>query len=266
MKVENEQRRFVNKVVLVTGAANGIGFVTAALFAHEGANVVAMDLPGAPFARLIDHTKSFDGCIETVEMDVSQADDWTRAIEVAQNKFEGIDILVNCAGISGPMGRLEECAVEAFDQTLSVNVRGVFLGMQAVIDPIRDRGSGNIINVSSVSGQRGNTRILPYVASKHAVDGMSKCAALDLIEYGIRVNVVSPAPTNTNMMKSLEDKLTSSMSISEEEAQKILSSNIPMKRYGEPSEIAAVIAFLCSNEASFMTGAIVNVDGGILAY
>jgi NAD(P)-dependent dehydrogenase (short-subunit alcohol dehydrogenase family) len=257
--------RFANQIVVVTGAAGGIGTATCQRFAQEGADIVALDLPTADFSTLSATTTALGRRILCIEMNVSAAADWQRAIAQVEQTWGGLDVLVNNAGIAGPLGRFADCTLEDFERTLAVNVRGVFLGMQAVLRPLRERGGGAIVNVSSVSGSRGNPRILPYVAAKHAVNGMTKSAALDLIEYGIRVNAVCPSPTNTNMMKAAEDRLIQ-RNIAPAEARKALSAGIPLGRYGEPHEIAAVIAFLCSPDASFITGAIMNVDGGMLAY
>jgi 3alpha(or 20beta)-hydroxysteroid dehydrogenase len=259
-------QRFKNHIVMVTGAAGGIGAATCAQFAQEGADIAALDLDGADFASLTARLAPSGARLLCIPMDVTQPDDWGRAVAQVSETWGGVDVLINNAGISGPLGRLETCAIADFDRTLAVNVRGIFLGMQSAISPMRARGGGVIVNVSSVSGERGNPRILPYVAAKHAVNGMTKSAALDLIEYGIRVVAVSPAPTDTSMMKAAEARLIEGLKMSEQDARVALTSNIPMKRYGEPAEIAAVIAFLASPQASFMTGAIVNVDGGILAY
>jgi len=266
MKDKQGHLRFESKVVMVTGAASGIGFATAERFAKEGADIFVADLPGADFHTIVDRIQSYDRKAIHVEMDVSELGGWTQAIKLAEQRFGGIDILVNNAGISGPLGRLEDIDIEAFDKTMAVNVRSVFLGMQAVIELMRKRGGGSIVNVSSVSGERGNARLLPYVASKHAVNGMSQSAALDLVGDGIRVNVVAPYLTSTRMVRKTEIIMTESQKISKEQAQEALSSSVPMGRYGEPAEIAAVIAFLCSEEAGFMTGTIVPIDGGVLSH
>jgi len=265
MEKRIDSPRFENKVVMVTGAASGIGFATAKRFASEGANLLIADLPGADFETAKTEIDPLGRKAIHVEMDVSNPQGWREAVNLAEQEFGGIDILVNNAGISGPRGRLSDIEIEDFDKTMIVNVRSVFLGMQAVIESMRKRGGGSIVNVSSVSGERGNARVLPYVTSKHAVNGMSQSAALDLVGEGIRVNVVAPYLTNTNMVKEIESILANNQNLTEDQAHKALSSSVPMGRYGEPAEIAALIAFLCSDEASFMTGAIVPIDGGVLS-
>lgn len=260
-----DTKQFLGKVAIITGAANGIGLATVAHFAGEGADIVAVDLDNAPLGNAIEAGEAAGQRVVTVAADVVQEEDWARVIEQALAEFGRIDILINCAGISGPIGRFQDCPVAAFDQVMAVNVRGIFLGMQAVVPTMKAQGSGHIVNVSSISGRGGNARVASYVTSKHAVNGLTKSAALDLIEDGIHVNAVSPAPIDTDMIKKAEAAVAARLNLDPEKARKMMSSGLPIRRYGQPSEIAAVMAFLCSDAASFMTGAIVPVDGGALA-
>ena len=260
------EKQFLGKVAIITGAANGIGLATVAHFAKDGADIVAVDLHGAPLTNAVTEGEDVGQRVVPVEADVSKQADWATVIEQATATFGRIDILINCAGISGPLSRFEDCTVEAFDQVMAVNVRGIFLGMQAVIPTMKAQGRGHIVNVSSISGERGHPRVTSYATSKHAVNGLTKCAALDLIEYGIHVNAISPAPIDTAMMRGAEAAAAERLKVDQETMHKMLTSNSPMGRYGEPSEIAAAMAFLCSDAASFMTGAIVPVDGGALAH
>ena len=130
---------------------------------------------------------------------------------------------------------------------------------------MKEQGGGHIVNVSSISGDRGNPRVAPYVTSKHAVNGLTKSAALELIQFGIHVNAVAPAPIDTAMMRIVENSAAERFNVDTDAARKLLASGMTMGRYGKPEEIAAAMAFLCSEDASFMTGAIVPVDGGALA-
>lgn len=257
--------RFLGKVAVITGAANGIGLATVALFASEGADVVAVDLHGVSFDAAVKQTKENGRQILTVEADVSQQADWANLVEQAAAKFGRIDILINCAGIAGNISNFSDVDIDLFDKVMGVNVRGVFLGMQAVAPMMKTQGSGHIVNVSSISGERGNPRVTPYVTSKHAVNGLTKCAALELIEHGIHVNAVAPAPIDTAMMRIVENSAAERFNVDTDAARQMLAKGMTMGRYGRPEEIAAAMAFLCSDDASFMTGAIVPVDGGALA-
>lgn len=250
-----------SQVALVTGAARGIGLAIATRLAADGADVLALDLPEA----------ALDACIEAVQAsgrrciplagDVTQHADWAQAMQTAQEQFGRLDLLVNNAGIAGPIRSILEYPEEQFDRVMAVNTRGVFLGMQAAGRLMQVHG-GAIINIASVSGLSGSRFILPYTASKHAVIGMTKVAALEFAPYRIRVNAVCPAPTATEMMFNLER--TQSPQNPEAVRQRFAES-IPLGRYGQPAEIAAVVAFLAGPDASFMTGAAVTVDGGMLA-
>ena len=257
--------RFLGKVAVITGAANGIGLAAADRFAREGADIVAVDLHGVSFENAAKKVKENGRHILTVEADVSQQADWANVIDQALETFGRIDILINNAGIFGLISRFEEIPVDSFDQVMNVNVRGMFLGMQAVIPTMRSQGGGHIVNVSSISGERGSARGTAYVTSKHAVNGLTQCAALDVIRDGIYINAVAPAPTDTDMVRLLENSASSRLNVDKEAARKMLEDSLVIGRYGKPEEIVSAMAFLCSAEASFMTGAIVPVDGGALA-
>lgn len=248
-------KRFEEKVAIVTGAANGIGAATAQRFLNEGAHVCGVDL-------------SFDGNDEwmmQVGADVTQDGDWERIVERVVDVYGRVDILINCAGISGPLGAFEDVTLAQFEKVMAVNVTSIFLGMKAVLPTMKAQKSGAIVNVSSISGERGNPRVAPYVTSKHAVNGLSKSAALAFVEHGIRVNVVSPAPVDTAMMRQAEASAAQRLNLDAEKAHQMMTAGLVMGRYGQAEEIAATITFLCSDDASFMNGAIVAVDGGALA-
>ena len=258
--------QFLGKVAIITGAANGIGLATVARFARDGADIVAVDLHGVSFADAVAAAEKHNRSVLTVEADVSQQADWENVVEKTLGEFGRIDILINCAGIAGIISRFEEIPIDLFDKVMGVNVRGIFLGMQAVIPTMRAQGGGHIVNVSSISGERGNARVASYVTSKHAVNGLTKCVALDVIGDGIHINAVAPAPIDTAMMGLVEKRAAERLNVDTEAARKMLASNMVMGRYGQPEEIAAAMAYLCSADASFMTGAIVPVDGGALAH
>jgi NAD(P)-dependent dehydrogenase (short-subunit alcohol dehydrogenase family) len=253
--------RFDGKVALVTGAAGGIGRATVERLARDGAKIVATDLKDASLDVVSTAVESFGGEIATADHDVSQWDDWQRVLAAAASRFGGIDILVNNAGIEGVVAPIDESPEAIFDQVMAVNVKGVFLGMKAVVPELRKRGGGAIVNLASVAGLIGDTGIAPYVASKHAVIGLTKSAAGSCGRENIRVNAVCPAPIETRMMRSLEAGFAPGNA---EGVQEMIAQGIPLGRYGQPEEVANVIAFLCSDDASYVAGSLYTVDGGMI--
>jgi NAD(P)-dependent dehydrogenase (short-subunit alcohol dehydrogenase family) len=241
------------RVAIVTGAARGIGSAAVRRLVDDGAHVLALDLPGAQMA--LQHPR-----IVVFEGDVAEAEDWQRAVEFAVARFGRLDILVNNAGISGFIGPLVDYPVESFDRVMAVNARGVFLGMKHSAPAMGDGGS--IVNISSISGIGGGANTLAYTASKHAVIGMTKLGAIEFAPRRIRVNAVCPAPTATEMMFELaREKSPGDL----EGFRRSFEQHIPLGRYGEATEVAAAIAFLASDQASFSTGAVLTVDGGMRA-
>lgn len=256
-------QRFAGKVALVTGAAGGIGRATVATLVEGGARVVATDLKDAPIDETAALVEKLGGEVLTAAHDVTSWADWQRVVAEGERRFGGIDYLVNNAGIEGPITPLEEAPEAAFDQVLAVNVKGVFLGMKAVIPALRKRGGGAIVNLASVAGVIGDAAIGPYVASKHAVIGLTKSGAVGYGPEKIRVNAVGPAPIETRMMRALETGLQPG---EEATVKTALEARIPLGRYGTPEEVAAVIAFLCSDDARYVTGSLYTVDGGMTNY
>lgn len=247
------------KVALITGAANGIGRATALKFAQEGAaGLILGDVDaehGAALAAEIN--EKFETRAFFVETDVSRAEAVYNLVERAIGEFGRLDIAFNNAGIEGATMPLAEYPMELFDQVLAVNLRGVFLGMKYQIPMMVKQGGGVILNMASVAGLKGFATLSPYVASKHAVVGLSKAASLEYAAQNIRVNVVCPGAIDTPMIH----RITGGDPAAEEGFQALQ----PMGRYGTPEEIADFAAWICSDDARFVTGAVVPVDGGIMA-
>lgn len=253
------EQRLQNKVAIITGAAAGIGKATAELFVKHGAKVMLVDI-NADELRQTAAEFSQQERIKWVAADV--ADEAAVKDYVAQTiaHFGRVDVFFNNAGIEGKMGPITEQSMENFDRVMAVNVRGAFLGLKYVLREMQQQGSGSIINMSSVAGLDGTATAAPYVTSKHAVTGMTKCAALEVADQNIRVNSVHPSPINTRMMRSIEELFSPGNA---NEAKQKLERSIPMKRYGESEEVANLVLFLASDESSFITGCQYRVDGGM---
>ena len=250
------------RVAIVTGAARGIGLAAVKRLAEDGADIVAFDLPGSPLPDAVKVAESAGRNVLAYEGDVSQADAWHRMIEAANAEFGRIDILFNNAGISGALAGPLDYPDDEFDRILAINVKGVFLGMKYVGNVMKETG-GNIVNTSSISGFGGGGKIIGYNASKHAVNGMTKTAAVHFAPFGIRVNAVCPSPTDTDMV----DELANTVAPDDPAAfKKQFVSRNPLGRICRPEEVAAVVSFLVSDDASYINGALVPVDGGLLAH
>jgi 3alpha(or 20beta)-hydroxysteroid dehydrogenase len=255
-------RRFEGKVVVVTGAAGGIGRATAARFAAEGAAVVLVDVSAAGLEASVAAVKAAGAEALAVEADVTRAADVRRYVTAALDRFGGIDCFFNNAGILGAVSRLVDYPEDVFDRVMAVNVKGVWLGMKEVAPALRARGGGAIVNTASIAGMRSSPNLVAYTASKHAVIGLTRTAAYELVRDGIRVNAVCPAPVETPMARELEAGFSGKNPAAAHEA---FTRTIPMRRFGEPSEVAALVAFLCSPDASYINGGIYTVDGGAMA-
>jgi len=255
--------RFAGKVAIVTGAAGGIGQATCELLARDGARIVAVDLERAALERVVSAVAAAGSEALAVAADVSRAEDVRRYVEQGQRRFGGIDHLVNNAAIEGVVRPIEEYPEDVFDQVLAVNVRGVFLGLKYAYPALRARGGGAIVNLSSVAGITGNPLLSAYIASKHAVIGLTRSAAVSYPAAGIRVNAILPAPVETRMMRSLEEGFSPGAAATVKQA---MTAQIPLRRYATPQDIAAVIAFLLSDDARFVNGSLYTVDGGMTPF
>jgi NAD(P)-dependent dehydrogenase (short-subunit alcohol dehydrogenase family) len=249
--------RFRDKVVVVTGAARGLGRAAAVRFAQEGARVVLVDLADLEESR--EAVAAADAPVVAVTADVTRACDAERMVDEAVRAFGGVDCLINNAGIEGAVAPLVEYPEAVFDRVMAVNVKGVWLGIKAVAPAMRARGGGAIVNVSSISGLRASPGMVAYGASKHAVNGLTRTAAVELAPDGIRVNAICPAPMDTAMRRAIEHARSPA---DPDAARRAALARTPLGRYGEPEEVAALIAFLCSADAAYVTGVAYTIDGG----
>jgi NAD(P)-dependent dehydrogenase (short-subunit alcohol dehydrogenase family) len=250
-------RRYESRVVLVTGAGNGIGKATAQRLAAEGATVVLADRDEAALSATASALASAGTMILTQAMDVSVEDDWMRAIQAAGEVFGRLDVLVNNAGFSH-VARVTDYAVEDWRALHDTDLLGIFLGLKHSIPLLRRSQAPAIVNVASTMGLMGFPGIPAYSAAKGGVIALSRQVALDYAAEGIRVNSVCPGPTRTERLAGIVD--------SGDVDESLLIGNVPLGRWAQPSEIASVIAFLGSDDASYMTGAAIVVDGGQTAH
>ena len=243
-------------VALITGALTGIGRATAVIVAQQGAHVVVSGRREKEGQDLAAELKALGAKAEFIRADVRSEDDVRNLVDQTIKHFGRLDIAVNNAGTEGLGGLVTEQTAESYAATFDTNVLGVLLSMKHELRVMLAQGSGSIVNVSSAYGSVGAAGASVYVASKHAVEGLTKSAALEVAGTGVRVNVVAPGTTDTGM-------LTRFTNTGENKAA--LVSTVPIKRLATPEEIAHVIAFVASAHASYMTGASIPVDGGMLA-
>jgi NAD(P)-dependent dehydrogenase (short-subunit alcohol dehydrogenase family) len=253
--------RLEGKVAVITGAGSGIGLATAQAFAREGARLV---LVGRNNKALADIASEIGPArARAVVADVTTPAANERMVAEAVERFGGLDILVANAGIEGVSATIDAYPVDVFDQVIAINLRGVFLGLKCAIPAMRARGGGSVVILSSIGGIRGRGQgNSAYIASKHAVIGLMKTAALEGAAHGIRVNCVLPGPVETRMIRSIEESRSPG---APEVARAALLAGLPMKRYGTPEEVANVILFLASAESSLCTGSTFSADGGLAA-
>ena len=251
--------RLRERVVVVTGAASGIGAAAARQCVREGAKVVLVDRD----RERLDAVRSElgDAAIPLVA-DIADPDTARRYVELAQTTFGRIDAALLNAGMAGRVAPIDEVTPEEFDRLFAVNVRSVWSGLAALFPAMKAQGGGSIVATASTGGLLGMQRIAPYIASKHAVIGLVKSAALEGARAGIRVNAVAPAPIDTPMMAHINEGLGAG-DIEKSRARTV--SRVPLRRFGTPEEVARMLVFLASDESGYCTGGVYLVDGGVVA-
>ena len=256
-----ERSDLAGKTALVTGAAGAIGAAIVKLMLARGANVVAVDRHGVSFKPLIAECGEGANLV-TLEADVADEKQVADYVALARQAFGRIDIFANNAGIEGVVKTIPDYPLEAFQQVMAVNVVGVFLGLKHVIPVMAAQEGGSIINLSSVAGLIGSPGLSAYVASKHAVIGLTRTAAAEWAAQGIRVNSVNPGPIESRMMRSIEGGIAPAAA---QAAHDQFNQMIPAHRYGTPEEVARLVAFLASDDAAYVNGSVYVVDGGLHA-
>jgi NAD(P)-dependent dehydrogenase (short-subunit alcohol dehydrogenase family) len=249
-----------NPVVMITGALTGIGRATALTFAKEGATVVVSGRREAEGKALEAKLRGLGAQAAFVQADVRRENDVSNLVDQTIARFGRLDVAVNNAGTEGKPGPVIEQTPDSYTAMFDTNVLGTLLSLKHELRVMQPQGSGNIVNISSTMGERGAANFALYTASKHAVEGLTKSAALEGAPFGVRVNAVAPGPTETAMLDRLTGVADKLAGAADKKAAFVAA--VPLKRGAKPEEIADAITFLASGKASFITGQIIRVNGG----
>jgi len=247
-----------NKIVMITGAANGIGLECARLLAKRGARLMLSDIDADAGNKAVSELSDNGADAVFFTCDVTNGEQVRALITATLDQYGKLDCAVNNAGVEHPHMKLAEHDDDEFDRAIAINLKGVYLCMKYELQEMVKQNSGVIVNLASLAGLGGAPGLGGYVASKHGVVGLTRTAALEYAKRGIRVNAVCPSFTKTDMVQRMIDQ--------DPKIEHILNNASPMKRMGEPTEVASAVAYLCSDEASFTTGQALALDGGITAW
>lgn len=249
----------VGKIALVTGGGGAIGRAACLEMARAGAAVAVIDRDEKGSLETVAELKALGRDAYFFRADISDSAQVRKYVQAVMDRFGRIDVFFNNAAVEGVVSPIVEYPEDVFDLVMAVNVRGTFLGIRAVLPIMLVQGSGSIINTASEVGLRGSRNMAPYSMSKHAVIGLTRCAAIEVAKDGIRVNAVCPGPTDTRMMRAVNAMRSPD---NPEESRRLMEAGIPMGRYAIAEEVARVVVFLASDAASFVTGAAWTIDGG----
>ena len=254
--------RLSKKVAIVTGGGRGIGRAIGHALSKEGASVVVCDADGPSAMRTAGEIRSRGGSAIATKTDVVASSELGQMVDSTVKEFGRADILVNCAGVHG-IARFEDITEQEWDRIMDVNVKGVFLCSQHVVRQMLKQGQGGkIVNIASISGKAAWPRIAHYTASKHAVIGLTRSMAIDLAPYKINVNAVCPGDVETDMQKEILAEAAEFSGKTVEQVRQEFIKKIPLGRLEQPVDVAKLVVFLCSDDADYMTGQAINLDGG----
>ena len=244
-----------NRIAIVTGAARGIGFATSERLGQDGATVVMTDIDVVNLGTAVGQLGDKNLNVLGIKCDVSIRSDVESMVQETESKYGRIDILVNNAGIGGRAAPIEDVTDDDWEVMMAINLRSTFLCSQAVIPGMKQRHYGRIVNVASIAGKEGNANMIPYSTAKAGVIGLTKALAREVALQGVYVNAISPAVIDTPILEQLTP-----------EQVKILLQRIPLGRAGRPEEVASLISWLASDEATFTTGQCIDISGGRATY